>query len=61
MIFNDFSDVLLYVFAWCGSTYWQFNLFGIEWSIPILQIWFLPLYGAFFIFIIKKIYDIVNE
>lgn len=52
---TDFGEVLLYVFAWLGSEFWCFDLFGHYWSISFLQLWLFPVYGSIVAYIIKRI------
>lgn len=54
------SDVIMTVYEFAKTTFWEFNLFGRHWEMTFLQIWLLPCIAMLTIRIVKHIYEVVN-
>ena len=57
---NDIWSVMAYIWNWMSTTVWyQGEIFGVSVHFTILLLWIFPLIGAFFIWIIKLVLDLV--
>lgn len=57
---SDITDVIIAVYEFAKTTYWEFNLFGQHWQMTFLQIWLLPCVAGLTIAIVKHIYELAN-
>ena len=57
---SDITSVIMQVYEFAKTTYWEFNLFGQHWQMTFLQIWLLPAIAGLTISIVKHIYELAN-